>query len=102
VGPEVSDVVLCRDVIHRLCIAPRCSSMSVLNVDNSCEQVLQQRTGCDQEEFVFTAPSRDRVLECRLPLVRAGNETVQHPDCLDVDHTLNECTDLTRFLQGVQ
>lgn len=100
VGPPAPDPALCRDLIHRVCKAPRCSNTVVLSVaDNTCEQVLQQRTGCDSEDFVFTAPTRDRVLECRAPLVRAGNNVEQHPDCLDVDSMLTDCPDVTRWLQ---
>ena len=102
VGPPAPDGAVCRDMIHRICIPPKCTSTNVLAVDAGCEQVLQQRTGCDQDEFEFTTPTRDRVLECRIPLLHAGKETEQHPDCLDVDQMITECPDVTRFLQGVK
>ena len=102
VGPEAPDVAICRDVIQRLCNPPRCSSTSVLNIDTACDITLQQRTGCDNDDFAFSAPTRDRVLECRVGLVRAGTNTSTHPDCLDVDTMLTECPDVTRWLQGVR
>lgn len=102
VGPPAPDAAICRDVIHRICLTPRCSSTSALNVTTGCDQELQQRTGCDSDDFEFTAPTRERVLECRLPLLRSGNNTETHPDCLDVDQLLSECPDVTRFLQGGQ
>lgn len=106
-GPPAPDGAICRDMIHRICIPPKCSSVSNLNLDGgtgnaSCESILQVRTGCDSDDFEFTTPSRDRVLECRVPLLRAGKDIEQHPDCLDVDQLIYECQDVTRFLQGVQ
>jgi hypothetical protein len=100
-GGPAPDGALCRDTIHRLCNSPRCSSTSVLSIpDTGCEQVLQQRTGCDQESFEFTTPARDRFIECRAPLTRAGNSSDTHPDCIDVDTMLTECLDVTHFFQG--
>ena len=101
-GGPAPDAAVCRDTIHRICLTPRCSSTSVLNIpDTTCDTTLQQRTGCDKVDFEFTAPTRDRFLECRAPLTRAGNATETHPDCIDVDTLLTECLDVVRFLQGV-
>jgi hypothetical protein len=107
VGPPAPDAAVCRDMIHRICIPPKCSSTAALGLDAgsgnaSCEATLQARTGCDSDDFAFTTPSRDRVLECRVPLLHAGKDPEQHPDCLDVDQLITECQDVTRFLQGVQ
>jgi hypothetical protein len=103
-GPVAPDAAVCRDLIHRVCIPPKCSSTATLNLDggSACETVLQSRTGCDSDDFAFSAPARDRVLECRVPLLRAGKDPEQHPDCLDVDSMITDCPDVTRFLQGVQ
>lgn len=100
VGPPAPDAAICRDLVHRICLPPRCSSMAVLNAETNCEQTLLLRTGCDSDDFTFTAPARDRVLECRIGLLHAGKEPETHPDCLDVDQLLLECPDVTRFLQG--
>ena len=48
----------------------------------------------------ITSPSRARVLECRLPLVRAGETIDVHPACDDVDETVRVCPDVVRFLGG--
>lgn len=75
--------------------------MAALDAETDCEQTLLVRTGCDNEEFAFTAPSRERVLECRIGLLHAGKDRDSHPDCLDVDQLLLECPDVTRFLRGL-
>jgi hypothetical protein len=103
VGPPAPDVAICRDLIHRITLSPRCSSTAVLNLpDQGAESALLVRTTCQDDAFEFSTPSRDRVLECRAPLVRNGIATDTHPDCLDVDQLLTECPDVTRFLQGVK
>ena len=101
VGAPAPDAALCRDVIHRLCHEPRCAVVDAAFPDgNSCEESLITRSGCAAEDFTFTTPSRARVLECRLPLVRAGTGVDQRPGCDDVAECLERCDDLTRFLNG--
>ncbi len=102
VGPPAPDVELCRDVITRLCAEPVCSGVTAkLNTPAmGCEAELQRRSGCDVAEFAFTTPTRDRVLECRLPLVRESNLVVAHPPCEYVDETFRNCPDLVGFLGG--
>lgn len=102
VGPPAPDAELCRDVIARLCAAPTCPSAQarLLLPDSGCEAQLEQRSGCDDAAFTFTTPTRARVLECRLPLVRESDKVSAHPSCDYVDETLRICPDLVTFLGG--
>lgn len=102
VGPEAPDVEVCRDVITRLCLGPVCSSTATkLNVnDTGCELALQARTGCDQVEFAFSSPTRERLLDCRLPLVRESTSRLVKASCENVDEAFRNCPDLVTFLGG--
>lgn len=102
VGPEAPDVELCRDVIDRLCAAPFCDQVPAkLSVSqDGCALALRQRTGCDDGGFTFTEPTRARVLECRLPLVRDEDNRSAHPTCDYVDESMRICPDLVTFLGG--
>src|SRR5688572_16739750 len=62
VGPVAPDVALCRDAIHRLCLEPRCTAVSVaFGVGDTCEALLVGRSGCAADEFTFsTSPDRSR------------------------------------------
>lgn len=101
-GPPAPDVAICRDVIHRLCLPERCSAVTfLLEVGNSCEADLLARTGCFQDDFAFPdPPGRDRVLECRQPLLREGLESEQHPACPDVTDMMEACPDVVAWLKG--
>jgi hypothetical protein len=99
-GPAASDAALCQDVLHRLCLAPVCPIVATqLAVDSDCEETLLARTGCGDPGFVFTAPTRDRWLSCRAPLVRDGDHTDDQPTCDEVEETLS-CPDVEQFLNG--
>lgn len=100
VGPAAPDAVLCQDVIHRLCLSPRCAVVDdQLSVGDDCNADLLARTGCGDLNFRFTTPSRDRVLACRDPLVSDGDHTNDKPTCAQVEETLS-CADLEDFLNG--
>lgn len=100
-GPAAPDAAICQDVIHRLCLSPRCPSVdAALGVGDSCESTLLSRTGCGSDSFMFTSPPRDTVLQCRVLLLRQGNAPEQHPSCDDVQDFLNECGDVVAFLKG--
>lgn len=101
-GPPAPDSELCRDVIARLCSEPICPNASTrLNLPReNCQAALEMRTGCASAEFVFTNPSREQVLICRLPLVRESSQRAFHPSCDDVDETLSVCPDVVLFLGG--
>jgi hypothetical protein len=101
-GPDAPDGAVCRDVIHRLCLAPRCTVVTLaLGVGDTCEAALVARTGCAAEDFTFPEPpGRARVLECRLALLRAGSHPDQHPDCTDVTEMIDVCADVTAFFAG--
>jgi len=102
-GPPAPDAAICQDVIHRLCLAPRCSAVeSALNVSEDCEATLLSRTGCGAEDFAFTQPSREAFVSCRVPLLRKGNSPEQHPDCADVEEVLDHCDAVVAFLKGAQ
>jgi len=104
-GPEAPDAALCRDVIHRLCLPERCAAVTfTLVVGDTCEADLQARTGCQESNLAFAfpdPPGRARVLDCRLPLLRAGLDPEQHPTCPDVSDMLELCPDVTAWLNEV-
>ncbi len=93
---------LCRDVIGRLCLPQYCpTAQSRLNLpEMGCEATLRARTGCDAEDFAFKTPDRNRVLDCRVPLVRESTNRGAKPSCDVVDETLRNCPDLVTFLGG--
>lgn len=102
VGPAAPDPDLCRDTIHRLCLPPVCADVTGrVAVDaGTCEETLLTRTGCGSDGFKFVTPTRERFIECRVPLVRAGVERDTAPDCNDVLDAFNACPDLVHFLGG--
>jgi hypothetical protein len=65
-----------------------------------CAAALEARTGCDSADFEFSTPSRNRVIDCRLPLVRESDARAAKPSCDNVDETLRNCPDLITFLGG--
>ncbi len=102
-GPPASDAEVCRDLVRRLCLPERCSIVdSELSVGSDCEATLLARTGCGDDDFQFSEPSRPRFLECRLPLLRRGAHVEQHPACEDVEESFDRCPDVVRFLGGRQ
>lgn len=102
VGPPAPDAELCRDVIGRLCAARTCSTVEarLTPPEVGCELELERRSGCDDPSFQFTSPSRERVLECRLPLVRESDNRAATPSCEFVDESLRVCPDLVSLLGG--
>lgn len=101
VGPAASDAELCRDVITRLCHEPLCDeAQRSLSVDAGvCEEKLLARTGCGADEFSFSTPSRERVLECRTPMALESSSRSAKPTCGAVFELLR-CLDLLAFLRG--
>lgn len=101
-GPAAPDVAICRDVITRVCMAPLCESVPArLAVDaGSCEVTLLARSGCSDEAFTFSMPSRVEVLDCRVPLLRQGAAQKTHPSCADVAEVFTDCPQVVRFLGG--
>lgn len=102
VGPDAPDVEVCRDVIERFCAAGSCTSLSTrLSLPTmDCVSTLEQRTGCSKPDFLFSTPDRATVLNCRLPLVRAGETRGTVPSCDDADETVRNCPSLVTFLGG--
>lgn len=104
-GPEAPDPAVCRDVIHRICIAPVCDPQVpplFTPPTSNCEPTLLMKSGCGSEDFVFTSPTRERFLSCRLPLLRTSGNPEAHPDCLEVAETFDRCPDVVRMLQGIK
>ncbi|HYH97876.1 hypothetical protein [Hyalangium sp.] len=101
-GPPAPDAALCQDVITRMCLARTCTGVNEQLVlgNMDCQSTLQERTGCGGEDFAFSSPSRERVLRCRLPLVRQSTDPAKAPTCEDVDEVLEDCPDLIGFLGG--
>ena len=100
-GPAAPDAALCRDLIARLCVEPRCSEVdSRLSVSSTCEATLLSRTGCASDDFEFVDPPRTAWLSCRAIVVRSGTTTGAHPLCNDVGDMLNTCSEVTAALGG--
>lgn len=103
VGQPAPDVEVCRDFVHRLCIPAVCPEVSSLvPAGKSCELKLLETTGCALETFAFKSPTRDRFLSCRMALLKAGENSEQHPDCADVSASFAQCPEVVRMLQGIQ
>src|SRR5438105_4776596 len=97
-GPDAPDAAVCRDAIHRLCLPLPCGAVLLaFGVSTSdCEAALLARSGCASDAYAFPdPPGRERVLECRLALLRAGGGPEQHPDCADVSDFVDLCRDVT-------
>lgn len=103
-GPEAPDAALCQDVIHRMCLARTCAGVNdVLALGSGdCQPTLEERTGCGAEDFTFSEPSRERILDCRLPLVRQSTDPARPPACEDVAEVVHTCPDVINFLGGRQ
>lgn len=100
VGPPAPDAAVCQDVIDRLCKAPLCQAMgSVADAGTACEDTLLARTGCGTDDFAFAGLPRERFLQCRAILLRAGQATGAHPACRDVDAMFFLCGDVEAFLR---
>jgi hypothetical protein len=103
-GPAAPDAALCQDVITRLCLARSCAGVNeqLALGNNECQATLLLRTGCGADEFAFSEPSRERILTCRLPLVRKSTDPGRAPACEDVADVLEDCSDVMGFLGGRQ
>ena len=103
-GPPAPDAALCQDVISRMCLVRTCPGVSeqLALGNNECNSTLLQRTGCAEEDFTFTEPTRERVLHCRLPLIRQGTDPGKAASCEDAAEVLEDCPDLMNFLGGRQ
>ncbi len=100
-GPDAPDVAVCRDVITRLCQTSACPGVAErLPGTEPCESALLARTGCDAEDFAFSAPSRGEVLSCREPLLSQGTSTERPPLCEDASRFLGECPAVADFFFG--
>jgi hypothetical protein len=99
-GPAAPDDAVCQDLIHRLCAPEPCfAAIDALHLGTGCEADLLARTRCSGSDFTFPdPPGRDRVLQCRQPLLRAGLEWDRHPDCADVADMLDFCPDVVAWL----
>ncbi len=102
-GQDAADAAICRDFIHRVCLAPVCSPVTtVVGPGLPCETTLLARTGCASEEFAFKSPSRDKFLGCRLPLLRTSENREGHPGCENVTESFDRCPEVVRMLQGLK
>lgn len=101
-GQPAPDSELCRDLAERVCSMPPCGSATLqLNLPtDDCVNTVVVRAGCADPAFAFTTPSRERILDCRLPLVRESDARGAHPRCEYVDEALRNCPDLATFLRG--
>jgi hypothetical protein len=91
-GPDASDVAVCRDYVHRICLPTLCDAVVPLVTSaDTCETQLLQKSGCDNDNFKFTDPDRADFLNCRLSVVRAGDNVSQHPNCDDVAESFDRC-----------
>ena len=103
-GPPAEDAAICQDIVNRLCAEPLCDVVTEeLKVGASCLDDLAARAGCGSEGFAFGEqgrPTRERILECRLPLVRGGDSTTRAPTCDQVEESFLRCPDFLRFFDG--
>lgn len=100
-GPDAPDAAVCQDVVTRLCQTSACPGVAErLPQDRACEPALLERTGCGAEDFAFSVPSREKVLDCRVPLTRRGTSTERPPLCEDVSEFLASCPDVADFYFG--
>lgn len=102
-GPQADDAAICNDVIRRVCSSPLCDGLNerLALGGNGCVDVVTARAGCNAEGFAWgdnDRPSRDRVLECRLPLIRSGDSVTNAPACTDIDEMFDRCADIERLL----
>ena len=101
-GPAAPDAAVCRDVVTRLCTEPLCEPVATsFGVDGGpCEATLLQRSGCHDDGFMFSTPSRAEFLDCRIPLLRQGPSQKIHPACADVAEVFLVCPQVVRFFGG--
>lgn len=101
-GPSAPDAALCQDVVSRVCLARSCPGLNEqLSLgNNDCEPTLLSRTGCEAEDFAFTEPGRERVISCRLPLVKRSTDPNRAPTCEEVGELVRDCPDVVDFLGG--
>ena len=101
-GPPAPDAAICRDVIERLCTGPICTVVDQqLAPGDDCVATLTASAGCATDELELVKPfDRNRLLECRIPLLRNGTSRLAHPDCDNVAEAFTACPDLVRFLRG--
>jgi hypothetical protein len=101
-GPPAPDAALCQDVVTRLCQARSCAGVSeqLALGNNDCQPLLLQRTGCGDDAFTFTEPSRERFISCRQPLVKRGTDPGKAPTCEEVATVAKDCPDVIDFLGG--
>jgi hypothetical protein len=99
-GPPAPDGEICKDVIHRLCLPELCPAAVVaLGVGANCEADLLARTRCYADDYAFPESlGRERVLDCRRPLLREGLELERHPACQDVADVMDFCPDVVAWL----
>jgi hypothetical protein len=101
-GPPAPDADLCQDVVSRICLARSCAGVGeqlALGNNQDCRTTLLQRTGCEAEEFTFSAPSRERILSCRQPLVKRSTDPGKAPTCEEVSTVVRDCPDVIDFLK---
>jgi len=92
---------VCQDLVTRLCSQPVCEAVTqTLSPGEACREALLSRTGCGDEAFAFSSPSRGRFLECRVPLLRLSDRVDVAPRCEDVSEAFASCPDLVAFLKG--
>jgi hypothetical protein len=103
-GPAASDAALCTDLSTRLCATPVCPVVTErLKPGKDCLADLSARAGCDAESFTWGdngTPSRDRILDCRLPLIRSGDDVSRAPRCEEVEETFDRCPDIATLFDG--
>jgi hypothetical protein len=99
VGPSAPDAVVCQDAITRLCGVPLCSAVSTqLGIVDRCEATLLQRTGCADDAFSFSVPTRTEFLRCRSGLMQSGPQSGNRASCQEIDTFFASCPQVLRFL----
>lgn len=103
-GQSAPDAALCDDLVNRLCAEPVCQVVTErLKPSSSCVEDLGGRAGCASADFAWGengTPTRERILDCRLPLIRSGDSVTSAPSCEQVEESFDRCPDLERLFDG--
>ncbi|AGC42530.1 hypothetical protein MYSTI_01182 [Myxococcus stipitatus DSM 14675] len=100
-GSGATDSAVCQDVVSRYCESEECPQVAdKLLPGEGCAASLLERTGCGAEDFAFSTPTRERMLECRTPFVQATTSTGRPPSCADAAGFIEACPDVAAFFRG--
>ncbi|MFN0063605.1 MAG: hypothetical protein ACKVPX_13945 [Myxococcaceae bacterium] len=92
IGPQAPDAVICQDVAARLCRSAGCTAVAGRLPGSDCAALLVGQAGCGTPDYAFTSPERERVLSCRITLMRSEDDAVLQ--CQAAADFLEACADV--------